>query len=194
MTPSSGEPGPGATGDATWTSLRDQLPSTPMMCPVLQLACGAATRATTAATSSARPRRVYGVASPHEHPRQRGQRRHHVFGADHGALPGKHLRHQQLVDFRVPVGAPVFHHDEVIVEIGGEPHRCCRPRNMTDSSDAQTADYDAIQQEFRKRSLPSPLDLSPQADVTGSAFFPLLPQPKTLAMKDHTSKGEAELK
>jgi hypothetical protein len=65
---------------------------------------------------------------------------------------------------------------------------------MTYSSYAQTADYDAIQQEFRKRSLPSPLDLSPGADVTGSAFFPLLPYPKTLAMKDHTSKGEAELK
>jgi hypothetical protein len=108
--------------------------------------------------------------------------------------PRKHLRHQQLVDFRVPVGAPVFHHDEVIVEIGGEAHRCCRPRTMTYSSYAQTADYDAIQQEFRKRSLPSPLDLSPEADVTGSAFFPLLPQPKTLTMKDHTSKGEAELK
>jgi hypothetical protein len=45
-----------------------------------------------------------------------------------------------------------------------------------------------------KRRLPSPLDLSPGADVTGSAFFPLLPQPKALAMKDHTSKGEAELK
>jgi hypothetical protein len=82
----------------------------------------------------------------------------------------------------------------VIAEVGGEAHRHCRPRNMTYSSYAQTADYDAIQHEFRKRSLPSPLDLSPGADVTGSAFFPLLPQPKTLAMKDHTSKGEAERK
>jgi hypothetical protein len=96
------------------------------------------------------------------------------------------------VDFRIPVSTPVFHHDEVIVEVDGEANRCCRPRNMTYSSYAQTADYDAMQQEFRKRSLPSLLDLSPGADVTGSAFFPLLPQPKALAMKDHTSKGEAE--
>jgi hypothetical protein len=63
---------------------------------------------------------------------------------------------------------------------------------MTDSSNAQTAD-DAMQQECRKRRRPSPLDLSRGADVPGSTFFPLLPQPKTLAMKYHTSKGEAEL-
>jgi hypothetical protein len=61
---------------------------------------------------------------------------------------------------------------------------------MTYSSDAQTADDDAIQQEFRKRSLPSPLDLSPEAEVTGSAFFPLLPQPKTLAIRIIPLRGK----
>jgi hypothetical protein len=66
--------------------------------------------------------------------------------------------------------------------------------NMMYSSYARTADYDAIQQEFRKRTLPLPLDLGRGADVTGSAFFPLLPQPRTLAIKYHTSKGETELK
>ena len=59
---------------------------------------------------------------PHEPTLQRGQRLHHVFGTHHGALPGKHLLHQQLVDVRVPVGAAVFHDDEVIVEVGGETH------------------------------------------------------------------------
>src|SRR5262249_54543466 len=39
------------------TSSRDKPPSTHMLCPVMQLACGEAKNAITAATSSERPRR-----------------------------------------------------------------------------------------------------------------------------------------
>jgi len=42
---------------------------------------------------------------------------HHLFGTDYGALPGEDLLHQQLVDFRVPVGASVFHYHQVIVQV-----------------------------------------------------------------------------
>src|SRR5919201_6043379 len=52
----------------------------------------------------------------------RRQRRHHLRGADHRGLTRENLLHQQLVDFRVPVGAPILHHYQVVVQVGGLPH------------------------------------------------------------------------
>jgi hypothetical protein len=44
---------------------------------------------------------------------QRSQRRNQLCETNYGPLPGKDLLHQKLVDFRVPIGASVFHHYEV---------------------------------------------------------------------------------
>lgn len=46
----------------------------------------------------------------------------------------------------------------------------------------EARDRDAIEAEFHRRQLPSPLKLSGSASVTGSIFFPVVPQPKALVI------------
>ena len=50
---------------------------------------------------------------------QRSQRLHHFLGTDYRALPRKYLFHEEFVHLRVSVGAPILHHYQLVIQIGG---------------------------------------------------------------------------
>jgi hypothetical protein len=58
----------------------------------------------------------------------------------------------------------------------------------------EAKDREAIEAEFAKRRLPSPLELSGGASLTGNVFFPLVPQPRALVITYRTAEGETQLK
>ena len=51
-------------------------------------------------------------------------------------------------------------------------------------------DREAVEAEFHRRQLPSPLKLSAGASITGSVFFPIVPQPKALVIREITEHGK----
>lgn len=48
--------------------------------------------------------------------------------------------------------------------------------------------------EFKKRLLPSPLELSEHTSVRGGVFSPLVPQPRALVITYQTGKGEGQVR
>ncbi len=54
----------------------------------------------------------------------------------------------------------------------------------------EAKDREAVETEFHRRQLPSPLKLSAGASVTGSVFLPIVPQPKALVIGYRRSENE----
>ena len=54
---------------------------------------------------------------------------------------------------------------------------------------ADVKEGEAIQTEFKRRQLPFPLSLSEKADVRGSVFFPVIPNPKALVIEYRAGKA-----
>lgn len=54
----------------------------------------------------------------------------------------------------------------------------------------EAKDREAVEAEFHRRQLPSPLKLSAGASVTGSVFFPIVPRPNALVIGYRRSENE----